>query len=146
MNRDKSCSTQMSAHVKDPVFFPQGPGNLQLRSLGIKPENIILDLAHALLGVQVHFLSDFDQFSFIKRWISTYSVQVELLEITIRVQLFNIRNCICITAEQRAAPFRTVLMNVGQCPGTVYMYCRAKEHNGGKKGHVGTTLKVANSI
>lgn len=67
MNWDKSYSPEMSAHsVKDHVFFPEGLGNLQLHSLGIKPENIILDLAHALVSIQVHFHSDFDQFNFIK--------------------------------------------------------------------------------
>lgn len=67
MNSDKSYSSQMSAHsVKDHVFFPESLGNLQLHSLGIKPENIVLDLAYALVSIQVHFQSDFDQFSFIK--------------------------------------------------------------------------------
>lgn len=52
---------------EDHVFFPVGLRNLQLHSLGIKPVNIVLDLAHAAVSVQVLFHSDFIQLSFIKR-------------------------------------------------------------------------------
>lgn len=52
--------------VKYHVFLPVGLGNLQLHSLGIKPVNIILDLAHAVVRVQVLLHSVFDQFNFIK--------------------------------------------------------------------------------
>ncbi len=52
--------------VKDHVFLPAGLGNLQLHSLGIKPVNIILDLAHAVVSIQVLFHPDFDQLNLIK--------------------------------------------------------------------------------
>lgn len=53
--------------VKERVFFPVGLGNLQLHSLGIRPVNIMLDLARAVVSIQVLFQSDFHQFNFIKR-------------------------------------------------------------------------------
>lgn len=39
--------------VKDFVFLPVGLGNLQLHSMGIKPVNIILNLAHTVVKTQV---------------------------------------------------------------------------------------------
>lgn len=52
--------------VKDFVFLPVGLGNLQLHSMGIKPVNIILNLAHTIVKTQVLSHFDFDQFGFIK--------------------------------------------------------------------------------
>lgn len=52
--------------VKDHVFSSVIVGNLQLHSLGIKPVNIVLHLAHTAVSIQVLFHSDFDQFYFIK--------------------------------------------------------------------------------
>ena len=52
--------------VKDRVFLAVTLGNPQLHSPGIKPVNIILCLAHAIICIQVRFHFNFDHLRFIK--------------------------------------------------------------------------------
>lgn len=51
--------------MEDCVFLPVGLCNLQLRSLGIGPVNIALELAQTVVSVQVLFPPDLIQFCFI---------------------------------------------------------------------------------
>lgn len=74
---------------KDHVFSPVSLDNLQLCSLGIKPVNIILPLARAVVSIQVLFHCDFDLFHLLNdEW-----VQSQLLKPWACVRLLSRKFC-----------------------------------------------------